>query len=105
MQEKLQNIVKKWETKEKPEYRIYRCANCQTSIRKASQYLLNNKNFVVTVHLCKKCNNFLIFPKIKIKDFKCDACSKSVFKSWHIWSNKNNQKTEKHLCKNCFVSI
>jgi len=61
----LLRIVKTWDIQEKPEYREFRCANCQRYIFKAWHYYLDEGGYKTPVHFCKKCGDKLGLNKIK----------------------------------------
>jgi len=97
----LLKIVKTWKINEKPEYRGFRCANCQKYIFKAWHYWLNEGRYKTPVHFCKKCKIELGLSDGIYKKFNCDKCSKSVRKAWHIWNKKEDILSEIHHCRNC----
>lgn len=52
----LLEIVKRWSTSEKPEYRGFRCANCQAYFKKeAYHHFLMTGGFLCPVHFCDAC--------------------------------------------------
>lgn len=51
-------IVRKWNAK-KPEYRTFRCGNCQKTMRKAWHVWLYDGGFKTEVHFCKRCGKQL----------------------------------------------
>lgn len=106
MGEKVQNllleIVKSWQIPQLPEYRGFRCANCQRYIFKAWHYLLNKNEYLTPVHFCKNCQRKFNLRGGIYKKFTCDKCKKQIRKAWHIWKRKGNTLTEIHLCKKCF---
>jgi hypothetical protein len=53
--EKLLKTVQSWNINKEPEYRGFRCANCQRYIRKAWHIWFDYKGFKCEIHLCKKC--------------------------------------------------
>jgi len=97
----LLRIVKTWNLNKKPEYRGFRCANCQRHIFKAWHYELDEGGYKTPVHFCKKCK---IKSKLKngiYKKFSCDKCGKFIRKAYHIWKNKRRVLSETHFCKKC----
>lgn len=62
----LLRIVETWKLQEKPEYRGFRCANCQKYMHKAYYYWLKGGGFLTPVHFCKKCQKKFESLKIKI---------------------------------------
>lgn len=59
-------MVQTWEPKETPEYRGFRCANCQRYIRKAWHHWCESDHYKTPVHLCNKCESSLESFKPKI---------------------------------------
>lgn len=77
----LLQIVKKWKISKKPEYRGFRCANCQKYIHKAWHYWLNEGGYKIPVHFCNKCKAKLKFKnRVDYKTFTCDNCGKRYIK-------------------------
>lgn len=62
----LLEIVKTWNLSEKPEYRSFRCANCQKYINKAWYHWLTSGNYITPVHFCDKCEKDFLYSKIII---------------------------------------
>jgi DNA replicative helicase MCM subunit Mcm2 (Cdc46/Mcm family) len=61
-QKTLLRIVKTWDLNPKPEYRGFRCANCQNYMKKAWHHWLLEGGYKTPVHFCNKCE----------KDFKAE---------------------------------
>jgi len=97
----LLKIVKTWNLSKKPEYRGFRCANCQKYMRKAWHYWLNEGGYKTPVHFCSKCKINLKLPGANYRKFNCDKCSKNVRKAYHIWNKKEGVLSEIHFCKKC----
>lgn len=66
-QKTLLRIVKTWDINPKPEYRGFRCADCQKQIRKAWYHWLTTTGYKTPVHFCAKCEKKFRLNKIKIK--------------------------------------
>lgn len=62
----LLRIVKSWNLSEKPEYRKFRCANCQKYVSKAYYYWIDAGGYKTPVHFCKKCQKKFELEKIEI---------------------------------------
>ena len=69
----LLKIVQTWNISPKPEYRGFRCANCQKYMHKAWYHWLKSGGFVGPVHFCNQCergfnkdNIKIINPQVKI---------------------------------------
>jgi hypothetical protein len=112
-QKSLLRIVKTWKISRKPEYRGFRCANCQKYIHKAWHCWLKEGGYQTPVHFCNNCEVNL---KLKIKGtyktftpldskhltgFTCDNCGKKMYKAWHVWTKKDGILSEAHFCKKC----
>jgi len=54
-QETLLKIVSAWDLKTEPEYRGFRCANCQKYMRKAWHHWLAKGGYKTPVHFCHAC--------------------------------------------------
>ncbi|MCL4354752.1 hypothetical protein M1349_04805 [Patescibacteria group bacterium] len=66
-QEKLLEIVQTWKLSEKPEYRGFRCANCQQYKNQAWYHWLNFKGYKLPVHMCNEdCEKAFSSGEIKI---------------------------------------
>lgn len=103
----LLSIVRKWKINKNPEYRAFRCANCQKYIRKAFHYWLKNSNYSTPVHFCKRCQRKLAPEdenKKEYKSFKCEKCRKNVYKAYHIWVKIKGILSEIHFCRKCWTS-
>jgi len=62
----LLRIVRTWRPGERPEYRGFRCANCQRSIRKAWHHWLDCCGYKTPVHFCAACEKKFRASKIEI---------------------------------------
>lgn len=70
-QETLLAIVETWKLSEKPEYRGFRCANCQQYKNQAWYHWLNTEGYILPVHLCgDKCEPAFQGCQIKIDSGK-----------------------------------
>lgn len=98
----LLKIVKTWNIKLQPEYRGFRCANCQRYIHKAWHHYLDYGGYKTPVHFCNKCQKKSKLNKGTLKSFTCDQCGKNMFKAFHIWNKKGQIMIEAHYCKKCF---
>lgn len=100
----LVSIVKSWRINLKPEYRGFRCADCQKYIRGAWHHQLDSEGYKVEVHFCKSCQEKPGLSKTKFKSFTCDICKRNMFKSFHVWTKKGKILIESHYCKKCYES-
>ncbi len=48
-------IVKKWKINKTPEFRGFRCANCQKRMHKAWHVWLSDGGYKTEVHFCRRC--------------------------------------------------
>ena len=99
----LLQIVRTWKISRKPEYRGFRCANCQKYIHKSWHRWLRTGSFKTPVHFCNDCEKKIKLLRIKgiYKTFTCDKCGQKMRKSWHVWTKKDNVLAEDHFCKKC----
>lgn len=84
----LLEIVKRWNASEKPEYRGFRCANCQAYFEKnAYHHFLMTGGFLCPVHFCDACE--VLFQKGTISG------SKSVVNiDYHTFGKEHSYKFE-----------
>lgn len=75
-QDALLCIVQAWNLNPKPEYRGFRCANCQRYIHRSWHHWLNSKGYKTPVHLCQDCEK-----KSRKGNLKVVAPRRSVVKS------------------------
>lgn len=64
-QKTLLRIVQTWSLNPKPEYRGFRCANCQEYMKKAWYHWLVKGGYKTLVHFCNQCENAFKLNKIK----------------------------------------
>jgi len=101
-QKVLLRIVKTWKINNKPEYRGFRCADCQKYIHRAWHYFLKTGGYRTPVHFCNLCQAKLsTLNKGIYKVFTCDNCGKKMYKAWHVWTKKGKVLSEAHFCKEC----
>ncbi|MCL5784224.1 MAG: hypothetical protein M1142_02620 [Patescibacteria group bacterium] len=98
----LLKIVKTWNIKMQPEYRGFRCADCQRYLHKAWHHYLNYGGFKTPVHFCNNCQKKFGSKTGILKIFTCDKCGRNMFKTFHIWTKEGKNLVEIHLCKECF---
>lgn len=98
----LLKIVQSWKINPRPEYRGFRCADCQRYLHKAWHNFLDYGGFKTQIHFCKGC-----WKKNgkggKYKAFQCDKCGRNMYKTYHIWKKQGKVLEETHLCKKCFL--
>lgn len=105
-QQNLLKIVKLWKVNLTPEYRGFRCADCQRYLYKAYHHFLDYGVFKAPVHFCHKCQKkFSPANDIKHKIFTCDNCGRNLYKSFHVWTKRNKKLTEEHYCKSCWKNL
>ncbi|MBU2632521.1 hypothetical protein KKG52_02285 [Patescibacteria group bacterium] len=79
-QQNLLDIVKTWVIQEIPEYRGFRCANCQEYKNKAWYHWLNFRGYLLPVHLCNdKCEKQFQIGAIKTDPAKQTEIDKNSF--------------------------
>ena len=100
-QKTLLEIVKTWQPSAKPEFRGFRCAKCQEYITKAWHYKLDSEEYLVPVHLCKKCQEGSNITGGEWKAFQCDKCDAEFTEAWHVWNKEGDRFIETHFCKSC----
>ncbi|MFH1780445.1 MAG: hypothetical protein ABH841_00325 [Candidatus Nealsonbacteria bacterium] len=66
----LLKIVETWNLNPNPEYRGFRCANCQKYMRKAWYHWLTARGYKTPVHFCNECEKEFKSNKIKINKSK-----------------------------------
>ncbi len=103
-QKALLKIVRTWIIKLTPEYRGFRCADCQKYIHKAWHHFLNYGGFKTPVHFCNKCQRKINLEGGKLKPFTCDKCGRNMYKSFHVWRKVGETMIETHYCKRCLGS-
>lgn len=111
-QKTLLKIVKTWNINPKPEYRGFRCANCQKVIREAWYHWLVMNGYKTPVHFCNRCENKFRLNKIKIEkpvikvnkskfmDFPENIKSK-LQKAVHNWNIKSKPIYKIFTCDSC----
>lgn len=108
-------MVQAWKPKEKPEYRGFRCANCQKSLYKAWHHWYEGGLYKTPVHLCNKCEfNFKSFeakivkPKVSlnitkfysIQDFQ-EKIKTELKEIVDNWSTKSKPVYKTFTCDSC----
>lgn len=63
----LLKIIQTWNLSLWPEYRGFRCANCQKYMNKAWYHWLDNGGYRTPVHFCKNCERDFRTAKIEVK--------------------------------------
>lgn len=72
-QQMLQAIVETWRPSEFPEYRGFRCANCQKYKNKAWYHWVNSGNYKLPIHMC----NDTCEPQFKAGTIKIDEAKRA----------------------------
>lgn len=79
-QKLLLQIIKAWRLSEQPEYRGFRCGNCQQYKNQAWYHWLNSGNYKLPVHLCDdKCEQLFQSEQIKIDQAKRTGVDRNSF--------------------------
>lgn len=100
----LLKIVKTWKITLTPEYRGFRCADCQRYLHKAFHHQLNYGGFNTPVHFCKNCHKKSNLADVILRSLTCDNCARNMFKAYHIWAKKGKNMIETHYCKECLLN-
>ena len=103
--ETLLQIVKKWNINSEPEYRGFRCADCQRYVRNAWHHELNYGGFKTPVHFCNSCQKKFGSGSGAFKIFTCDKCRQNHFKMFHVWKKIGKNLEEIHFCKVCMGKL
>jgi RNase P subunit RPR2 len=61
VKEKLEQIIKHWNTQSKPVYKTFTCDGCGRNIHKAYHFWFKKNETLSEIHLCKKCGDELQF--------------------------------------------
>ena len=104
-QQILLKIVRTWRINFQPEYRGFRCADCQRYLHKAFHHHLKYGGFDTPAHFCRKCQAKIGLAGGILKAFTCDQCGRHMFKSFHVWNKKSKVMIETHFCKDCFRKL
>lgn len=109
-QKLLLEVVQRWNPNPNPEYRGFRCANCQkyNLQNEAYHHLLNSGGFLNPVHFCNECeakfNNSsleIIGPKFEADRAKFNPPSDEIRKIISRWP-KDSQAVKKQIeCDYC----
>lgn len=79
-QQLLLNVVETWRLSDLPEYRGFRCANCQEYKNEAWYHWLNKGDYRLPVHMCAdKCEPAFQSGEIHIDDEKRKAVDRQTF--------------------------
>jgi hypothetical protein len=79
-QQKLLEIVETWNLNEKPEYRGFRCANCQGYKNEANYHFLNFGGYRLPIHMCEDgCEQALQLEQIEIDPSRKVVVNKDTF--------------------------
>lgn len=113
----LLKIVETWKINKRPEYRGFRCANCQRYMHKAYHYWLNDKKYKTPVHFCKKCQKLfesaqiqMVKPRLLVnrKTFGLKFNKRFIEKCKSItekWNTKTSPVYKFFACDNCGKNI
>jgi len=92
-QEILLDIVKTWKPSEYPEYRGFRCANCQEYKNEAWYHWLNTDNYHLPVHMCKEtCESKLQSQTVHIDKSKQQKVDRDEFGNAYKYSGTAIQR-------------
>lgn len=86
-QEVLLQIIQTWRPSEKPEYRGFRCANCQQYKNEAWYHWLNIGNYKLPVHMCNDtCEPKLINGLIQVDASKIQQVDRNNFGNSYLYN-------------------
>lgn len=92
-QELLLKIVETWRLKEVPEYRGFRCANCQGYKNKAWYHWLNCGGYKIPVHMCvDKCEPEFRKGLIEVDETKRQIVDRNMFGNSYKFSDTAQKK-------------
>jgi RNase P subunit RPR2 len=80
-QDALFRIAQTWNLNLEPEYRGFRCANCQRYIAKAWHHWLSSRGYRNPVHLCQQCEAAYKKGEIAVKGPKRPVLMSRFFKN------------------------
>ena len=112
-QKLLLKIVKTWDLKPEPEYRGFRCANCQKYMAKAWHHWLFTGGYKTPVHFCNKCENNFRSSKTETKNPEVrvakgnfqynipQAIHNQLEKIAFRWNIKADPVYKAFICDNC----
>lgn len=88
-QKALLDIVSTWNPSEWPEYRGFRCANCQQYRNEAWYHWVNSGNFKLPIHLCDDlCEPNFQAKILKINENKRTKIDRNTFGNTYKYSEK-----------------
>ena len=83
----LLQIVETWRISEKPEYRGFRCANCQQYKNEAWYHWVNTGNFKLPIHMCNDtCEPAFQNNTIQIDESKRQQTDRDTFGNSYVYS-------------------
>ena len=86
-QKLLLQIVETWSPSEKPEYRGFRCTNCQEYKNEAWYHWLNSGDYKLPVHMCNDtCEQAFNDETINIDQTKLNHINRTTFGNNHVYS-------------------
>ncbi|MBI2026040.1 MAG: hypothetical protein HYT06_01520 [Candidatus Levybacteria bacterium] len=94
-QKLLLEIVETWRPSEYPEYREFKCANCQEYKNQAWYHWLNLRGYRLPIHMCDKCEPELKKGTIKIDQSKRQIVDRSSFGKEYKFQDKTIQRFKK----------
>ncbi len=83
-QDVLLRIVRTWRLNPKPEYRGFRCANCQRYLRRAWHHWLTSSRYRTPVHLCQSCESLFRQDKLKVRGARRLAIKSRFYKNFSL---------------------
>ena len=83
-QDVLFRVVQTWKLNPKPEYRGFRCANCQRYLHKAWHHWVTSGGYRTPVHLCQNCERLLKQDKLKARGPRRPALKSRFYKNLSV---------------------
>jgi hypothetical protein len=94
-QQLLLDIAETWNLSEIPEYRGFRCANCQEYKNKAWYHWLNSGGYKLPIHLCdEKCEKEFQKNAVRIDFTRKKIVNRNSFGSKYIFNSQSVERFE-----------
>ena len=112
----LLKIIGTWVINEIPEYRAFKCANCQNYINKARYHWINSNGFRLPLHLCQQCELKLQQNKVVVKENNTiqnfnnsyqlsDVVRKHFEEIIDKWPVSNTPELKEFTCDECLKTL
>jgi hypothetical protein len=112
----LESIIASWKINPEPEYRGFRCANCQNYINEAFYHWLQNSHFFIPVHFCEHCQQLFENGELDeipqrqssadVHNFHADYPGKKTFQQLvQSWKPSSDKKLTSFYCDKCALPL